>query len=383
MSELINSRDSRATIRWKLLTGVSALALVVSSASIANAEDSGQPQIWIELGGQLSRLDDGQETFAPAFPESPPRPSIFSPSQKFEKPPLYGLDEDGKISYQPEGSDWIFSASIRYGRSSANRRVHQQTTPATYFKYNSTGKLYDSAIPGGAKFTDTAAQTSEKYLLLDFQAGKDVGLGLFGGKTSSVVSLGVRFAQFSTRSNIALKSVPDWHFHYKYVTYASIDKNILSGQVYHSNRGELRATRSFRGVGPSLSWSNTTPFAGDLQDGELALDWGINAALLFGRQKVRTHHQTTTLYHNYKYHTGVHVTVGTPVSTNHTRSRNVIVPNVGGSVGLSYRMEDFKVSFGYRADMFFGAMDGGIDTRKDENRGFYGPFASVSVGLGD
>lgn len=63
------------------------------------------------------------------------------------------------------------------------------------------------------------------------------------------------------------------------------------------------------------------------------------------------------------------------------RSRTVIVPNVGGVAGLSYRFGDAKLSAGYRADFFFG-MDGGIDTTKKENVGFYGPFANVSVGMG-
>jgi hypothetical protein len=64
------------------------------------------------------------------------------------------------------------------------------------------------------------------------------------------------------------------------------------------------------------------------------------------------------------------------------RSRSVIVPNVGGFAGLSYRYSNAKLSLGYRADFFFGAMDGGIDTRKTYDRNFYGPFATISVGLG-
>jgi len=55
---------------------------------------------------------------------------------------------------------------------------------------------------------------------------------------------------------------------------------------------------------------------------------------------------------------------------------------VGGFAEISFRYADAKVSFGYRGDFFFGAIDGGIDTRKSENVGFYGPFASVSIGLG-
>jgi hypothetical protein len=60
----------------------------------------------------------------------------------------------------------------------------------------------------------------------------------------------------------------------------------------------------------------------------------------------------------------------------------VTVPNIGGFAGLSFRYNVAKISFGYRADFFFGAMDGGIDTRKNYDRNFYGPFASVSIGLG-
>ena len=64
------------------------------------------------------------------------------------------------------------------------------------------------------------------------------------------------------------------------------------------------------------------------------------------------------------------------------RSRFVTVPNLGGFAGLTFRVENFKMSAGYRADFFFGAMDGGIDTTQKENCGFFGPFASVSIGLG-
>ena len=401
MSELIQKNDNRATIRWKLLTGVSALALTayVSSASVARAEDSTQPQIWIELGGQFSRLDDGQETFSPTFPNSPARPSIFSPSQKFEKPPLDSIDETGKISFEPDESDWVFSAAVRYGRSTKNRHVHQQTYPKpTYLHFTSGGVpktvLGTFGVPVAERFADTRVQNSEKHLILDFQAGKDVGLGMFGlADGTSVVNVGVRIAQFQSNSNIALKSDPDWHRYYIYLNFPSIHlvQPLALYQAYHSNAASLRAQRSFRGVGPSLSWNASAPFAGSEKDGELSFDWGVNAALLFGRQKARVHHQATAEYRPSRGIGSTSVAVFYPqrylVSHHSTdpaaRSRNVTVPNLGGSVGLSYRVEDFKVSMGYRADFFFGAIDGGIDTRKSENRGFFGPYASISVGLGD
>jgi len=400
MSEPINKNDNRATIRWKLLTGASALALTayVASPGLAEADDASRPQIWIELGGQLSGLDDGQETFSPKFLNSPARPSIFSPSQKVEGPSHFSIDKNGKLSFQPDNSDWAFSASVQYGRSSRKRQVHQQTYPQPFVKYyynsyvsrsNPNGgrhKVHNTAWPKNAKFADTDAQNSERHFILDFQAGKDVGLGMFGSAASSTVNFGVRFAQFSSKTDIALKSNPDWQFDYKYLpflkNYGLLSSKIAYGSAYHSNAASLTARRSFRGVGPSLSWNASAPFAGDVQNGQLTVDWGINVSLLFGRQRARTHHQTIGRYHapGLKYHPRA-ITYQNPVTPDHTRSRNVTVPNVGGFAGLSLRYEDAKVSFGYKADFFFNAMDGGIDTRKNENRGFFGPYVSISVGF--
>ncbi len=106
--------------------------------------------------------------------------------------------------------------------------------------------------------------------------------------------------------------------------------------------------------------------------------------MLFGRQRAHVHYQTTGAYHTAKY-VGPHYTPRKTVShtnTNFVRARTVVVPNIGGFAGLSFRYANAKVSFGYRADLFFHAMDGGIAARKSENVGFYGPFANVSVGIG-
>ena len=116
-------------------------------------------------------------------------------------------------------------------------------------------------------------------------------------------------------------------------------------------------------------------------------DWGVNAAVLFGRQRTRTHHQTTAksfeLNRPVLTMTGVPHTVSRFAPPDQMRSRNITVPNVGGSIDLSWQVQNFKMSLGYRADFFFGAIDGGLDARKEENRGFFGPFASISVGIGD
>ncbi|HVZ70064.1 MAG TPA: hypothetical protein VG891_11420, partial [Rhizomicrobium sp.] len=215
--------------------------------------------------------------------------------------------------------------------------------------------------------------------------GKDVGLGLFGKNSTSVISAGVRFAQFISRSNIALKSDPDWHINSKYFSY--VHTYISFGQSFHSNLASLRAERSFTGVGPSLSWKSSERLWEGSHDTEILLDWGVNGAILFGRQKSHTHHQSTgkSFYHYGPMLTGpvvLQTTARLPATPDHTRSRSVTVPNIGGFAGLSFKYDTAKISFGYRADFFFGAIDGGIDARKTYDRNFYGPYATVSIGLG-
>jgi hypothetical protein len=376
MSELIN--HGQKNFQWQLLTTVSVFALLgaVYCAGGAKAADGDcdRPTVWIELGGQLSRLNDGEEAFSPSIMAG--RPLMFAPSAPFEKLPQTSIDENGSISFQPDNSDWVFSVSLRYGRAISKSHFHQQTNPAAFIHYIS-GYRYAN-YPSAEKFVDTVTLASEHHLIADFQAGKDVGLGMFGKGSSSVFSLGVRFAQFGASSNIALKSNPDWHFAY---TYYAGNKFALGG-IYHSNVATLLASRSFHGVGPSLSWNASVPVMGNGQNSELMLDWGLNAAFLFGRQRAKVHHQTTGAYHTAKKYTNTPRKVLSHLSADFPRSRTVMAPNIGGFAGLSFRYANAKVSFGYRADLFFGAMDGGIDTRKSENVGFFGPFANLSIGIG-
>jgi len=377
MSELIQQTEHHTTARWKLLTGVSALVLAAHtiSATPAQAEDT-SPTVWIELGGQLSRLSNAQEVYSP--PVMGNRPDIFDPSEKFEKTPLFGFDGRGAISLRAPGSHWTFNATAQYGRSRAQKHVVQNTSPEPYpFAFAVGGYVFPSA----EKFAQTDSNIGEQHTLIDFKAGRDVGIGLFGNSGSSVFSAGVRFAQFSSNTNVSLKSDPDFHMQIKYV--AALKMNVPTGQVFHSYRGDLTAHRSFRGVGPTLSWEASAPLS-ESEDASLTFDWSLNGALLFGRQKVKVQHQSSIFYHPASQ-AGLGKMAPNFVTAypgHRTKTRSVTVPNLGGSLGLSVRYPNAKLSFGYRADMFFGAMDGGLDSRKTYDRAFFGPYASVSIGLG-
>jgi len=349
MSELIQKNDNRNTIRWKLLTGASALALTVSF-NVAKAEDSSQPTIWIEADGQFARQDANTEAFLPPFLYS----SQFDGLSQINRKAPSVWDEGGKISFQPEDTDWVLSAGIRFGKASRHASQIQITAQGT---------------PGyGVNFTayqDFSSSSIEGHTIVDFQVGKDVGLGKFGSGGHSLLGLGVRFAQFNSKSNISIHSQPTnvVRTHYRY--YAS-----------------FAADRKFRGLGPSLSWDASANIAGNGQDGSISLDWGVNGAVLFGRQQARVHRQvmekhTFITFSRYIQHID-------PVYTHSAspdRSKSVAVPNLGAFAGVSWRTPNAKVNFGYRADMFFGTIDGGIDAAKKENRSFNGPYASISIGL--
>jgi len=402
MSELIQ-KNKNYDFRWKLLAEASMLALMGCVAAMpANAEEIEQPTVWIELGGQLSHWQSSQETYAPSFVAL--TPSNLSPPQTLTKPPRYGIGESAALILQPKGSDWIFSASVFYGRSSNSKHVRQQSHPGYYtgysrFRRNANGNIVEHTnlkpnFPIAARFTDAATKQSESHTIVDFQAGKDLGIGLFGGSSSSSMNVGVRFAQFTSKASIALKEDPDWQFkpeitgfHTSYATYYGGyftfgRTNQVIHQPYHSFAGVLRASRSFSGLGPTISWKSSELFAGNSDSAELTFDWGVNAALLFGRQKARTHHQTSDRYSPGGYYGAPRTTLYDVDHPSAARSRGVVVPNLGGFAGLSFKYAEAKVSFGYRADFFFGAMDGGIDARHTGDVGFYGPFATLSVGLG-
>jgi len=371
MSELIQKNGDRATIRWKLLTGASALALTgyISSATLAKAED-GRPVLWLDLGGQFQSLTDPSEIWAP-----PNLPSVIDHriAGVLNQKPRIGYDVDGSITYQPPGSDWSFSAAIQYGKAKKGPKADHDQTYKTHYAYNSKYVWTNYA------FTDLHAVQETKHVILDFQAGRDVGLGLLGGHGSSMLKIGIRVAQFREKANSLMTAQTNVPAKY----------DIYTGAFLNAS---MHDTRSFSGIGPSIAWNGSIPMAGSLEDG-LALDLGVDAAFLFGRQKTKagTHAHKSELVSIIP--TGYISGLGpvykpifaTPTNSTRTsaRDRRVTVPNLGGLVGLSFRKGDAKISFGYKADFFFNAIDGGVATAKKENRGFYGPFASVSIGIGD
>ena len=331
--------------------------------------DNGKPPLWIEIGGNFDQFPDQHARLAPQFLSL--LPANYGSPFAAQRAPLSGLDWQSSVAYTPQDSDWDFVAAVRYGRAPRVARIHNQTEVYT----QSPVDQHDSMQP---RFADTHATDSESHLMLDFMVGKKVGLGMLGLDGTSVLNGGLRYAAFGSRSTASINAVPDSEWHDTGPKYR-----------YHSYSASFEAKRSFHGIGPAIDWSASTPLFGNNQDGVFAVDWGANGSVLFGRKRASGSHKTAGSYYCKADRFGsASACPATPVPPNYqrtrsfSRSRTVTVPNIGAFAGVSWKYQNAKISFGYRADEFFGAMDGGIDTYKSENRGFFGPYANISIGLG-
>lgn len=394
MSELINNQ-SRSNVRLGLLATTSAIALAACVVSVTEAIAADRPTVWVEGGWHFDSVTGSNDIVVPPLDglttsgfSSTPTADNFYGQGAGGFPSFIDMENalgksqgaEGSISFQPSGSDWIFNISGRYGRAHSKRHLdhrHEITGEPGYTK----GFLGTNPFtPHHTNYVVQANDNKEAHVIVDFQVGKDIGIGLFGGQMNSVLSAGVRYAQMNTSSKGHSYAQPDARF------YGFGGINILGKYSYviqadtHNSATIQQRSSSFHGFGPSLSWSNTMGLLGDVADGQLALDWGANAAILFGRQKSKVNYSTSSQFLHFA---GLSGTVTTHHNAVHrTESRRVTVPNLGGFAALSYRFTNAKISAGYRADFFFGAMDGGLDTHRSMTTGFHGPFATISVGLG-
>lgn len=316
---------TRANFRRQLLTTASAVVLAATLAcSAAKADSGGNPNDrWtFELGGGPQFYSGGDVTW---FESSNVPPQGIRPKT--------GWDVTGKATFEPADSPWIFSLAAQYGRSASK---HKGGFHATTVEYS------------GTNFLTGKASHREDHVVVDFEVGQDIGLGMFGTTGSSVISGGLRYAHFEANTSVNLTA-------FYTGTYGS-----------STHFTQLKEKRTFSGVGPIISWDASTPFLSS--DGPLSLDWGADFAVLFGK-----HSAKVELFYT-----------GAPFSTA-TRHKGVAVPSFDAYAALSYHFCDCgaSASVGYKIDSFFDVLDGGGlegDTKID--RTFQGPFLSVKFDTG-
>jgi len=338
MSELVLPRHSQ-TVKWHLLATASALALLANMAAIPAAVADEDNHFYFELGGQYGMQAGGSTAWflpfaAPGFGSGGEggesggvrTPSTLGPNGAvLPVSPRHSWDFEGTVKLQPAESELIYSLGVKFGRT-ARRDVSATATQPTEY-----GTGYYSGFAGHR----------ESHLNIDFQVGKDFGLGMFGHDGTSVFSLGLRYAHFTART----------------------DTGFYTSTKYFQGSGATRLQRSFVGIGPMISWEASAPLS-DSEGGVISLDWGANAAVLFGRQKAKL----LLVYDT-----------GTALETR--RNRSSTVPEVGGFAGFSWHPADsgMRVSFGYKIDAYFNALDAGIYERFQVDRIQHGPFLKIGL----
>ncbi|HEY4123586.1 MAG TPA: hypothetical protein VGM36_03170 [Rhizomicrobium sp.] len=380
MSELIISQ-TRADKRLQLLASVSALTLLAVSVTQAKAEDATRPTVWIEGGWHFDAVTGSGESYTPPL-DALTKAGGFSSLTDIEDRLGYSGGAEGSITFQPTGSDWTFKIAGRYSRVRSALNVHQEKDiigpPMKKFILG-TIVANQPFTPSLMAYTEQSVVSSESHAIVDFQVGKDVGIGLLGRGTESVISFGARYAQLNAKSSLRAYAAPDAHFEQYSFSSPFFGNKYHIRTSQHASAARVERYSSLRAFGPSLSWSNTTALFGDTAEGQLVFDWGVNAALLFGRQKSKVTQQSMAEYKHVATSPIRDPLTAAPVT--HTRSRMVTIPNLGGFAGISYRFTNAKLSAGYRADFFFNATDRGLASRDAVTTGTHGPFATISVGL--
>src|SRR5690242_8907886 len=121
MSELHNTPNT-ANIRQTLLATVSVFVLVVSIPDAALAADKDRPTVWIEGGWHFESVTGDADPLVPPL-DAATRASGFPSLTAVENELGRTYGAEGSISFHPHGSDWVFTASARYGRNRTTRRL--------------------------------------------------------------------------------------------------------------------------------------------------------------------------------------------------------------------------------------------------------------------
>src|SRR5580692_1674483 len=327
---------SRADFRWRLLTTACAVALCASSPERAHAGLSDIGQFSLSLSGMWDHPEGDPVLWATEHYADKATAGYIAPDTDFEISPRTSWDYGAQASFEPADTAWVFSGAVRYGRSRTARGAVYETFP-THHAGNAAQAEAATTPSSYGNYSGTVSH-NETHMFADFSIGRDFGLGLWDGKARSVFSLGARYARFSSDSDIGFKTVTE----------------------YKTTQGTRRLASSFDGFGPRIAWDGSAPLLEDLC---LFIDAGADGAMLFGRQKASV---------DASYTGGGYV---------HTRHKAAIVKNFGGFAALSWKPFNLgaKVSVGYRADLFFHALDGGGATTHEIDRSFYGPFASIGI----
>lgn len=344
-----NLHEGGGSFRWKLFGQASVLALgaVVLAPKKANAADDGG--LTLELSGGPTKYQDGDTTFLP--PAAPFSDRVLEADD--------GSAFRGALTFQPAGSPNIFSLGVKFGKSKHSSKSLSFSTSGTssYSGPSGPGILYTQY------HLDLDARQRSEHLMVDFEVGREVGMGM---ASSSVVSVGLRYANFKVDTDIAYSGAltsgvlltgkynpPTGTDARAPAAYAAAGKyygpyvNLIAGS------GQIR--RKFQGIGPRISWKAQHDFA----DSGFFLSWGVGANLLYGKREAHGVASDPTL------------------GVDFDRDKKVWSPGFDAAVAIGYTTGPVSLKLGYQVDAQYGVIDAGFEKEVKHDYVTHGPFASI------
>jgi iron complex outermembrane receptor protein len=370
----------------------------------------------VEAGAQGQRIDTPGQAIMPYA-------DVFSgdldPARQQRDDLDWTAGGQMRVTYRPEGSPWTLSGGVRYGRvgKSTGRLRQEEVTGDAVCRFKTSdaftpylpgvdlgfiGKLFcdpqygpitKDIPPFGPKYLtnrynsnyviaptnrlSTSTDRREDHMIVDFDVGKDMGLGAFGPGESSLRA-GLRSADFKSRITGDMRAVPD--------VVLPDDGWVKYNTTFHQYIASFDARREFKGAGPTLSWEASRAMLGDKEAGQLDVDWSITGGALYGKQKTAISGAQGSDYFNAKYPTKDYVLQGLPAPAQTPfamqRTKSVLAPVLDLSLGLSFNVPGVKLSTGYRWERYFNVLDAGFAEHKSYDRTIDGPYFKVSIGFG-
>ncbi len=332
----------------------------------------------LEFGMGLNELGYDNAVLAPDFLDSYLPSQTFAATSAATQKAGLGTSNlrEARIAFNMPGG-WQVLGAYRGGQFNArNKGLESEQAKGGYVE-NFIVTDPPRYVTGGENFGTIDVGQHEDHDIIDFMVGKDVGLGLMGEGGSSVLGFGATYARFDSATDIDMVGVPDrYRADYEQIKYPT--------QHHSLYNASLDSKRKFEGFGPSLSWEASKRLVGNDRDGSLALDWRVNGGLLFGKQTMASREERDATYYHFEPNKAYPPQLKDSLyneQIDRSRSRRVTVPNLGASMGLSYRVGGVKVAAGYRWERFFDAIDGGIDKAQSFDRTIRGAYVKFGIGF--
>ena len=159
----------RMGLNKRLLATASALTIAVCTLSPAQTAENG---FWVELGGQFDFSDSSKDN---GYIFGPIAGAVFN-----VEPGTEGFNFIDGLGGPIAGTPWSFAVRGKYG-------------------YSDKGKdLQSSTITTGSGFLTVSSRSvvsKERHAVIDFEVGRDVGLGILGIPAGALkLKAGVRYA---------------------------------------------------------------------------------------------------------------------------------------------------------------------------------------------